>query len=208
MLGLTHCAPRLSAAKIIAHRHDARRVRQPSDAFSGPQPFLHGSRQLMQLCGPAVRSPPTQPLGLLPVLLRCQEIRHGSRLGLHYSAEVYIRTKRLGIQKIDLEKRMTHLRGAEMMESEYDLQRTPHLLSMRVPPDLYREIATEAAELGVSGNDAARYRLRMRSLARKGSCARPGRDAGVKLRCTITSSPTQCGSGLLRHSPDLRRHLT
>jgi hypothetical protein len=45
-----------------------------------------------------------------------------------------------------------------MTDSEYELRRTPHLLSMRVPPDLYRDIASEAAELGVSG--AARYRLR------------------------------------------------
>jgi hypothetical protein len=47
-----------------------------------------------------------------------------------------------------------------MTDSEYELRRTPHLLSMRVPPDLYRDIASEAAELGVSVSGAARHRLR------------------------------------------------
>jgi hypothetical protein len=55
---------------------------------------------------------------------------------------------------------MTDLRGVDVTDSEADLQRTPHLLSMRVPPDLYRDIASEAAELGVSVSDAARHRLR------------------------------------------------
>jgi hypothetical protein len=47
-----------------------------------------------------------------------------------------------------------------MTDSEHELQRTPHLLSMRVPPDLYADIVGEAAELGVSVSDAARHRLR------------------------------------------------